>query len=219
MGSTLSQIRSLPEGPTPAQLPFFPEDGVDDLHLPPRPSSVCHACWEGPFAMHFGLPCMSPGDGRWYQRWPEEISYSITLEQMESRADSGCVWCLLLLPASREVYYDPGATGSPSLNITVRGTAEKWRGWGQKYQRLDVEINGDRAFQGLVYTTAGAPKHIQAQFTELTSILKRWSCCIPYYNTNPHPRRRISSCSSLCKTAHRRVYSRARVLQRIGRIP
>lgn len=87
----------LPEEPTLSQLPFFLEDSVENSCLPPRPRTVCDACWEGPFAMHFGLLLVSPRNGKWYRRWPKKISYVTTWAKLETRADAGCVWCRLVL--------------------------------------------------------------------------------------------------------------------------
>lgn len=87
----------LPEEPTLSQLPFFLEDSVENSCLPPRPPTVCDACWEGPFAMHFGLFLVSPRSGQWYRRWPKKISYVTTWAKLETRADAGCVWCRLVL--------------------------------------------------------------------------------------------------------------------------
>lgn len=83
----------LPEESTLSQFPFFSEDAVGNTFLPPRPSSVCDACWEGPLAMRLGLPLVSPRTGQSYRRWPRTASYSTTLAKMKLHADAGCVWC------------------------------------------------------------------------------------------------------------------------------
>lgn len=156
--------RTLPSQPTDftlSQLPFFSEDRIDDHPMPPTPPSVCNACWcDGPFAIHFGLPYVSPLDGQLYRRWPNAISYSTSLAKMESRANAGCVWCRLLLPEARRVQSERNS----SLNITVEGNAKKWDDWGQNYQGLGVKINGHDIFAGFVYTELGVSgKHRRSQ--------------------------------------------------------
>ncbi|KAL1950055.1 hypothetical protein VTO73DRAFT_5177 [Trametes versicolor] len=94
METTLSELPFFPvEEATLSQLPFFPEDSL----LPPRPSSVCSACWEGPFAGHLGVPLVSPVTGELYQPGPREITYSTSVAGMRLRADAGCVWCQFVL--------------------------------------------------------------------------------------------------------------------------
>lgn len=82
-----------------SQLPFFSENSVDERSLPPRYPTVCEGCWEGAFAIHLGLPCVSATDGRLYRNWPRSYSYSISPTELKSRADMGCVWCRLLVAA------------------------------------------------------------------------------------------------------------------------
>lgn len=133
-------------------IPSTSEDRVDDRLLPPMPSSVCDACWKGPFAAHFGLPCASPYDGQWYRSWPEEISYSTSKATLASRADAGCVyvWCQFVL---REA----GDNEFPDRwIITVRGSLEKWDDLHPNLQWVYLTINGVAAFDGFVYTTPGA---------------------------------------------------------------
>lgn len=156
----------LPEEFTLSQLPFFSEDGVENNYLPPRPSSVCAACWEGPFAMRFGLPLMSPRSGQWYRRWPEEISYVTTLGDLIARADAGCVWCAL---NSHDITYTSPKYYPRKARITVRGTSETHQelsGWCQSHQTFTSEINdvGDRSKvfghhtrTHLIYAAPGAP--------------------------------------------------------------
>lgn len=108
--------------------------------------------------MHFGLPIVSAEDGQWYRRWPEEISYSTSLAETTSGVDAGCVWCRLVLSGLRDARSnDPSST----LDITVRGTAEKWDDWGQRYQSFEVRINGFQAVEGFVHTAPGALEYLQ----------------------------------------------------------
>ncbi|KAL1950213.1 hypothetical protein VTO73DRAFT_5336 [Trametes versicolor] len=67
LDATLSELSFFPEEFTLSHLPFFSADCVDDLPLPPTPPSVCEECWKGPFAIHFGIPCVSLRDGKWYR--------------------------------------------------------------------------------------------------------------------------------------------------------
>lgn len=102
MALTLSKLPFLsllflPEESILPQLPFFSEDSVENSCLPPRPSSVCEECWEGLFAMRFGLPLVSTRNGQLYRRWPKKILYTTTWAKLETRADAGCVWCRLVL--------------------------------------------------------------------------------------------------------------------------
>lgn len=147
------------EEPTLCQLPFFFANHVDGYDLPPRPPSVCQGCWEGPFAMHFGLPCVSPRDGQCYRDWPEEIRYSISLNELKSRAGRECVWCSFVHSEGTLCAWD-----SPEWIITVRGTArydENW-GHGQYYQEIALTINGMYLYRGTVYTAPGALGHMHA---------------------------------------------------------
>lgn len=107
----------LPEEPTLSQLPFFLEDSVENSCLPPRPPTVCDACWEGPFAIYFGLLLVSPQSGQWYRHWPKKISYVTTWAKLETRADAGCVWCRLVLDHVGHHRYHERFT------ITVRGAS------------------------------------------------------------------------------------------------
>ncbi len=161
MDPTLYELPFFPKESTLSQPPFFFEDRIDGCTLLSKPLSVCQGCWEGIFAVQLGLPLVSPRNGRWYSRWPEEISYSTSFTQLKSRAYAGCVWCRFVLREGRG--YDPGkARGyDPDVRmiITVRGTLEKG-GEGsdqiQNYQSLEVAINGRDEFKGFVYTALGA---------------------------------------------------------------
>lgn len=155
-----------PEVPTRSQSPFHSEDDVGNDHLPPRPSSVCEECWRGLFAMHFGLPLVLPQSGKWYRRWPEEISYSTSLAKLDLRADEGCVWCqyLLSMVVRLGCRYDPEP--NESLTITVRGTTDTWNedtGYTQRpYQRIYVEVKGYTEFEALVHADPGMSDYLQA---------------------------------------------------------
>ncbi len=106
--------------------------------------------------MHFGLPCVSPQDGQWYRRWPEEISYSTSLAETKSRAEAGCVWCRLLVSSLAQIEDSSPAEPSLPFEITVRGssTREYAENWTPKNaQRIDVITNNTSIFMGLVHTT------------------------------------------------------------------
>lgn len=148
----------LPEESTLSQLPFFSEDCVANSCLPPRPSSVCEACWEGPFAMHFGLPLMSPRNGKWYRRWPGKNTYVTTWAKLKSRADAGCVWCRFLL---RMFDSYTSRKERSTVTVTVRGTVARWR-WAEgsdpshMYQQLTVGSDRSEELVLAVYTDPGA---------------------------------------------------------------
>lgn len=98
METTLSELPFFTiDEATLSQLPFFLEDTVGYSLLPPRPSTVCSACWEGPFAGHLGVPLVSPVTGELYHAGPREITYSTSVTGMRLRADAGCVWCQFVL--------------------------------------------------------------------------------------------------------------------------
>lgn len=160
MDSTLSEHPTFfAEEATLCQLPFFSANHVDGHDLPPRPLSVCQGCWEGPFAKYFGLPCVSPRDGQCYRDWPEEIRYSISLDELKSRAGRQCVWCSFVHSEGALCAWD-----SPEWIITVRGTArydENW-GHGQYYQEIALTINGMYVYGGTVDTASGASGHMHA---------------------------------------------------------
>ncbi|KAI0333428.1 HET-domain-containing protein [Cubamyces sp. BRFM 1775] len=70
---------------------------------PPRPSSICPACWRGPFAAQLGLlghPLEKNSQwskGAWDTSWTGGYTYTITPAALLFRAAFGCKWCLLLV--------------------------------------------------------------------------------------------------------------------------
>ncbi len=142
---------------TLSQLPFFFEKSVDGCNLPPTPPTVCEGCWEGLFAMHFGLPCVSTTDGRLYRNWPRSYSYSISPTELMSRADTGCVWCRLLVAASggESSFVNP----SRPLEIRVQGVVRNREHWSpMNGQRIDVTIDDRDVYEGVVHTVAGTSR-------------------------------------------------------------
>lgn len=159
MDATLSQVGVPPldsEFTLSQQLPFFLEDRVDDLPLPPTPPSACNACWEGPLPWYFGSPCVLPRGGKRASRWPQPFSYLVSLAKLQSRADTGCAWCRFILHMARGHKLEK----NNGLIVTVRGREQKRAG--QRYQTLYVDINGVPCFEGVVYTAPGMSKYIQA---------------------------------------------------------
>lgn len=145
-----------------SQLPFFSESSVDGRSLPPRYLTVCQGCWEGPFAMHLGLPCVSTTDGRLYRNWPRSYSYSISPTELKSRADMGCVWCRLLVAAhgGESSFPDP----SRPLEISVQGVVRNRDHWSpQNGQRIHVTIDDKDVYEGVVHSDRGASGHIYAR--------------------------------------------------------
>lgn len=152
-----------PEELTISQLPFASADVVENNFLPPRPSSVCDACWEGPFSMRFGLPLMSPRSGQWYRRgWPERISYQTSLAELESRSDTGCVWCRFVLDSildeDSSISY-PAGEDEP-ITVKIEATTAIWdkfytpRNLVVPYQELYIYIH-DGYFKAFVHTDSG----------------------------------------------------------------
>lgn len=213
-----------PEEFTLSQLPFF-DHRLDDLPLPPAPPSVCEDCWKGPFAMHFGIPCTSPRDGKWHRRrWPKKMTYVTTLAEVRSRADAGCVWCRYILRNGRRQY----GLLDGKVTVTVRGTRKDWEedsAWRNDYQTFKVNIKNtpvdsddeesddedsddrdeDPDDRMVVCTDPGAPCRYGTRIMQVTSIAFRRPRGTLHHDTKPHSGRRISSCLSPCKTEHRRV--------------
>lgn len=218
MGCTLSRFTlGLSEESALSELPFFCEDSVENSCLPPRPPSVCEECWEGPFAMHFGIPLVSLRSGKWYRRWPEEISYSTSLTKLESRADAGCAWCRLIYRLAQ--YWHAGhhheTTG---LMITLRGTADQDSAQGQMLQKLIVEISPGRVRTDFFfYTDRGVLGAFKRNVkTKLIPYIIRGPRSTLHQNTKPHPGRWLPSCAGFCKTTPRRVSPTTRaVLQKL----
>lgn len=145
-------------GGTLSQLPFFSEDRVDGFTLPPQPPVICKTCWEGPFAIQLGLPCGPSREGQLSRRLGRSFSYSTSTADLKSRAISGCIACEFLLAVwSEHISARSSAECRDSLSITVRGSAQEFEYWRLKIvQRIDVIINNEDVFTGLVHTTPGA---------------------------------------------------------------
>ncbi|KAI0333454.1 HET-domain-containing protein [Cubamyces sp. BRFM 1775] len=100
------------------------------MPLPPRPSSICSACWKGPFAAQLGLlgqPVEEHPDEHtavsW--SWTGGYTYTVSLPALLFRATLGCKWCKFL--AER--------LGARSLKHMWRPTT-RWR------RPLNVRIGG-----------------------------------------------------------------------------
>lgn len=163
MDTAISCIPVFPEEFTLAQLPFFSEDYVyDTLSMPYTPSSVCKACWKGPFAKNLGL---SPKRRQWYPPWPEKNSYSTSRRKLRSRADAGCVWCRFVLRKVREAYRRFGKR----LIVSLRSDAREWfnhsgwPSWRHSHRPLVVDINGVYGFYRFNFfsTAPGASENIR----------------------------------------------------------
>lgn len=182
MDTTLSSLSLLPDEFTLAHLPFFSEDCVSDtLFKPYIPSSVCKACWKGPFARNLGLFCTSPRDGpsQWYPPWPKKNSYSTSRTKLRSRADAGCVWCGFVLQMVREGYRRLGKR----LIVSLRGTARQWYNysgfpsWDHDYRTLAVDINEVYGFYNVKLLSAApgaSENYFQTKYedNELIDILR-----------------------------------------------
>ncbi len=221
MGCTLSKSTlKFSEESTLSELPFFSADNIENSCLPPRPSSVCEECWEGLFTMHFGLPLVSPQSGKWYRRWPEEISYSTSLTKLTFRADAGCAWCRLILRLT-QYWHASRRYETNGLVITVQGTSkmsDQDSEQGQSLQKLIVEISPGRVrTEFFLYTDGGALGALERSVrTKLILDIIRGPRGTLHQNTKTHPRRWFSSCHGIGKTAPRRVYPATRaVLQKL----
>ena len=78
------------------------------MMLPHRPSFVCPACWEGPFAAQLGL-LGEPLSVRWNLNKKTKddriggYTYTTSPAQLLFRAALGCKWCMLLVKHFREM--------------------------------------------------------------------------------------------------------------------
>ncbi|OJT14279.1 hypothetical protein TRAPUB_9139 [Trametes pubescens] len=145
--------------PPPAPSAQAPPPAPPVQTLPPRPSSVCQECWEGPFAMQFGLPYRSlcpdepmedvPGRGYWC---------STSWAKLESRSTEGCVWCRFMLVILREEaeYYqrdDP-------IEIKVFGDTDADMNNAQRVKLMAFRkhlFDPVILFEGYIHTTADDP--------------------------------------------------------------
>ncbi|EIW59715.1 HET-domain-containing protein [Trametes versicolor FP-101664 SS1] len=207
----------LPDESTLSQSLSISEDDVENSRLLPRHLSVCEECWRGPFAMHFGLPLVSPQSGQWYRHWPEEISYSASLAELESRADTGCVWCLFLLRMMARLgcRYDPEP--DDRLAIIVRGTTDTWNedtGYSQRpYQRIDIEIEDYTEFEALVHAEpddlaasyiptrsplrdVGSPSALALARQKIDECVHEHQCCKSAASSDPPLPTRVVDCAN-----------------------
>lgn len=121
--------------------------------LPSRPSSICQACWEGPFAVHLqlfekrGLPIGYSG----------EYSYSTSCSELQTGASTGCLWCrfihTVVLECGDSIYPTrPDATFEvivESDRLVPRDCAPR------KMRELMVSIASELCFSGYVHAAAG----------------------------------------------------------------
>lgn len=140
--------------------PSRPAKRLGRRSLPPRPPTICQVCWEGPFAAHLGLFApRTPLPDLHKNAWcTDGYSYSTSWAELQSRADAGCTWCRFLFEMRTGSDMPSGRAEGP-LKVTV-GESIDWhyplRGVSPRTtQQLQVRINGDRAFEGFVYTPAG----------------------------------------------------------------
>lgn len=116
--------------------------------LPPKPSSVCADCWNGPFAAQLGLlhaPFKWTGEGGY--------SYSTSREQLKRSAAAGCVWCKCLYQKLlQRGSVVKGIKGLPSscLSITIGSPGGGVGITPTNVQNLRVAINNDRSFDELL---------------------------------------------------------------------
>ncbi|KAI0333431.1 HET-domain-containing protein [Cubamyces sp. BRFM 1775] len=78
---------------------------VATMTLPPRPCSVCSACWKGPFATQLGLlahPVQENDDtDESASSWTGGYAYTISPASLVFRAAFGCKWCMFLVKRFR----------------------------------------------------------------------------------------------------------------------
>ncbi len=186
-------------GPSFVDIPFVSEDSdeAEEHTLPPRPASICRACWQGPFALHLGLPCQVPGhEGQFYRQWKKSHSYLISFPELKSRALAGCAWCQLLVTVLKEMRTrNPTREPEDSLHITVRGfLRHNPDRTPQNYQAVDVTINSDQPiFSGVVHTTPGMLAYRSFQIADADEDFRR-QCRTLYRRAEPSPRSRLASC-------------------------
>lgn len=147
MGSNFSRV-----------LPFL-ADPSSRPTLPPKPTSTCQACWEGPFAAHLGL-FHTPVESKWEgQRrlYDGGFTYVTSKIQLRWRAAAGCVWCKLLralVEANGERIKLPNIG---RLRVVVGcPTTEYQSGYiPADLQGLSVFINNYHLFVGYVHADTG----------------------------------------------------------------
>lgn len=155
-------------GPKKSRAPESPATGK--RKLPPKPSSACQTCWEGPFAAHLGLFDQKKPLGRAKERSLEGYAYSTSHAQLERGSSEGCVWCgFLLVFQSKHVdthVSKPLKTKGP-LKITVGKAPDRFahtRYTPANLQELRVTARGhDGVFYGYLYAAAGGLAHASSQ--------------------------------------------------------
>lgn len=115
--------------------------------LPPKPSSVCEDCWNGPFAAQLGLhaPFKWSGEGGY--------SYSTSRERLKRSAAAGCAWCKCLYQKLlQRGSVVKGIKGLPSscLSITIGSPGGGVGITPTNVQNLRVAINNDKNFDELL---------------------------------------------------------------------
>lgn len=127
--------------------------------LPPKPSTICQDCWEGPFAAYLGL-FGKPVRGireKSRSKIVGGISFTTTWDPLESRAASGCLWCGFLIGLTQP----RGITGAKLLGQLEFIVGRYKRATGLHphspihTQEFVVACNGHEYFRGYVCTVAG----------------------------------------------------------------
>lgn len=138
--------------------------------LPSGPSSICQACWEGPFAVHLelfekrGLPIGYSG----------EYSYSTSCSELQTGASAGCLWCrfihTVVLECGDSNYSAwPDATFGvivESDRLVPRDCAPR------EMRKIMVSIARELYFSGYVHAAAGT-------FVCTLSLRVRWGLLNP----------------------------------------
>ncbi|KAH9849259.1 heterokaryon incompatibility protein-domain-containing protein [Lenzites betulinus] len=131
---------------------------------PPRPPSICQACWKGPFATQLGLfsPLITREDGDIGTSLRDldvlgGYSYSVRWAVLESRAKRGCQWCQFLsthvqseIPELASNTQLRVVVGMDSMNLPNECTPDG-------AQILSVYVNGIELLMGPVYADADDP--------------------------------------------------------------
>ena len=165
MGSILSCARSSTSG--------IPAQGVDERFLLPRPSHVCHICWEGLFRIQLGLFGGTAWGRRHARHQTTSHSYSSSWAALKSRANDGCLWCqYIILVCCKEDEYSNDNTPLQDVPLNIR---LEWR-WPLTLELLDDPdlstnairapafwlksfINEDMRLDASVYVDAGRFTH------------------------------------------------------------
>ncbi|KAH9849292.1 heterokaryon incompatibility protein-domain-containing protein [Lenzites betulinus] len=141
------------------------DTAVKPRKLPPRPPSICRACWKGPFAAQLGLlgqPIKrEDGDIGTYLGDLDALggySYSVRWAVLESRAKGGCQWCQLLSTHVQSEF--PELTSDTQLRIVVG--MESLDDLPIEYtpdaaQILSIYVNAIELLTGPVYADADDP--------------------------------------------------------------